>query len=216
MFYLYLYCQCQPHRDILKVSYISQDPEQAAKVVNTLVKNYLDNNLVVNKAEAISAREFLEEQLPKVEQSLQKTEAAIRQLKESNEFVSPDEDTKALIEGMQELQAEIAKAKGEMANANSQAGYIQDNLGLTAEQAIVLATVSQSPEVRETLSKLQSAESDLAIAQARFTPNSPNVIELKEQVNSLEKLLGKQPYLSVARRQKISCRISKLVKFNMS
>ena len=178
--------------DILEVSYISQDPEQAAKVVNTLVKNYLDNNLVVNKAEAVSAREFLEEQLPKVEQSLQETEVAIRQLKESNEFVSPDEDTKALIEGLRELQTEIAKARGEMANANSQASYIQDKLGLTAEQAVVLTTVSQSPEVRETLSKLQSAESDLAIAQTRFALNSPNVIELKEQVNSLEKLLDKQ------------------------
>ncbi|MGF1589060.1 MAG: GumC family protein [Pleurocapsa sp.] len=178
--------------DILEVSYTSKDPEQAAKVVNTLVKNYLDNNLVVNKAEAVSAREFLEEQLPQVEQSLQKTEAAIRQLKETNEFVAPDEDTRALIEGLRELQAEIAKSRGEMANANSQASYIQDKLGLTAEQAVVLTTVSQSPEVRETISKLQSAESDLAIAQARFTPNSPNVIELQEQVNSLEQLLGQQ------------------------
>ena len=68
--------------DILEVSYASEDPEEAAKVVNTLVKNYLDNNLVVNKAEAVSAKEFLEEQLPKVQDSLRITETAIRELKE--------------------------------------------------------------------------------------------------------------------------------------
>lgn len=178
--------------DILEVSYVTEDPEEAAKVVNTLVKNYLENNLVVNKAEAVSAREFLEDQLPVVEESLRKAEVAIRKLKESNEFVAPEEDTKALIEGLQQLQAEIAKARGEMANANSQASYIRDKLGLTSEQAVILTTVSQSPEIRETISKLQSIESELAVVQAKFTPDSPNVIELKEQVVSLEKLLEKQ------------------------
>lgn len=178
--------------DILGVAYVSENPEQAAKVVNILVKNYLENNLVVNKAEAVSAREFLEGQLPVVEESLRKKEAQIRKLKESNEFVAPDEDTRALIEGLQQLQAEIARAKGEMANANSQAAYLREKLGLTAEQAVALTTVSQSPEVRETIAKLQSVESELAIAQAKFTPNSPNVIELKEQVASLESLLSKQ------------------------
>ncbi len=178
--------------DILEVSYTSENPEEAAKVVNTLIKNYLENNLVVNKAEAVSAKDFLEGQLPKVQDSLKKTETEIRQLKESNEFVAPDEDTRALIEGLRELQAEISKAQGEMASADSRADYIRNKLGLTAEQAVVLTTVSQSPEVRETIAKLQSAESELAIAQARFTPNSPNVIELKEQISSLKKLLGTQ------------------------
>lgn len=178
--------------DIVKVSYLSKDSEEAAEVVNTLVRNYLENNLIVNKAEAVSAKEFLEEQLPKVEESLEKTEVAIRQLKESNEFIAPNENNKASIEQLRQLQTEIAQAKGEMAKANSQADYVREKLGLTAEQAVTLTTVSQSPEVRETISKLQSAESELAIANARFTPNSPNVVELKEQVSSLEELLMKQ------------------------
>lgn len=181
-----------PSTDILQVSYSSKNREEAAKVVNILVSNYLRNNIIVNKAEAVSAREFLEEQLPKTEDSLRKTEAAIRELKEKNEFVAPDEDTRALIQGLQQLQAEIAKARGEMANADSQASYIREKLGVTAEQAVVLTTISQSPEIRETIAKLQSAESDLAIANARFTPESPNVIELQEQISSLKKLLDKQ------------------------
>ncbi len=178
--------------DILKISYASQNPEQAALVVNTLVKNYLGNNLIVNKAEAVSAREFLQEQLPKAEDSLRKTETKIRELKESNGFVSPDENTSSLIQGMQQLQAEIAQTRGEMANAESQADYIKKKLGLTAEQAVALTTISQSPAIKETISKLQNAESALAIARARFTDNSPNVVELQQQVDSLSKLLNRQ------------------------
>jgi polysaccharide biosynthesis transport protein len=178
--------------DILSVSYTSTDPEKAAKIVNTLVKNYLDSNLVTNKAEAISAREFLEGQFPKLEESIRKTEAEIRQLKESSEFVAPDEDTKALIEGVRDLQAKIAEAEAGKANANSQANYIRSKLGLTAEQAVILTTISQSAEIKDTLAKLQEAESELATLQAKFTNNSPNVIELQKKVSSLKNLLEKQ------------------------
>ncbi len=178
--------------DILQVSYTSTEPEKAAKIVNTLVRNYLENNLVANRAEAVSAREYLEEQLVKVEAALRKTEAEIRQLKESNEFVQPDEDTKALIEGVKDLQAEIAKAEAGKANANSQASYIRTQLGLTAEEAVILTTISQSPEITDTLAKLQTAESELATLQAKFTNNSPNVIELQKKVSSLKNLLDKQ------------------------
>jgi len=181
-----------PATDILKVSYASPNPGQAKDVVNTLVRNYLDNNLVVNKAEAVSAREFLEEQLPKAEDSLRKTEAAIRELKESNEFISPDEESRALIAGLQAIQAEIAQARGQMANSDSQADYIRSKLGLTSEEAVILTTISQSAEIRETVSRLQSAESNLAIAQAKFTSQSPNVIELEQEITSLNQLLDKQ------------------------
>ena len=178
--------------DILQVSYTSKDPEEAAKVVNTLVKNYLDNNTIVNRAEAISAREFLEEKFPQVEADLQKTEAEIRQLKESHNFVSSDKDTAALIDSLREVEADIAQAQAEMTNANSQATYLTDKLGLSSEQAVILTTISQSPQLVETAEKLQQAESELAIAQARFTANSPNIIELQEQVRSLEKKLEQQ------------------------
>ncbi|WP_229642321.1 GumC family protein [Waterburya agarophytonicola] len=181
-----------PSTDILKVSYSSEDPEQAAKIVNTLVRNYLQNNQIVNTAEAVSAREFLEVQLPKVEESLRKTEAAIRQLKESNEFVAPAEDTKALITSQKDLEDQIVKTRGELANAESQANYIREKLGLSTQEAFILSTVGQSAEIRGTVARLKEAESELAIAQAKFTDNSPNVIDLKNEINSLQKLLEQQ------------------------
>lgn len=181
-----------PSTDILKVSYSSQDPEKAAKIVNTLVRNYLQNNQVVNTAEAVSAREFLETQLPKVEESLLETEAAIRQLKESNQFVSFDENTSALIRSQENLESEIVKTKGLLTNAESQSGYIREKLGLTSQEAYILATIGQSREVRTALARLEEAESQLALAQTKFTDNSPNVIELKNRITSMENLLEKQ------------------------
>ena len=178
--------------DILKVSYISKDPEEAAKVVNTLIKNYLENNLAVNKDEAEAAKKNLEGQLSKVQNSLRETEVAIRQLKNANEFIDPQQNNYASIFKMEEIRKEISTLEADLSSDNSQANYIRNELGMTTKQAVILANISQSPEVRETILKLQGAESELAIVQARFIANSPNLIEAQEQVSSFKKLLEKQ------------------------
>jgi polysaccharide biosynthesis transport protein len=178
--------------DILEISYLSKDPEQAAKVVNVLVENYLENNSFVNKAEAAAARKIVEGQLPELQNSLRKTELAIRQLKDANEYIDPQQDNYVSIFRMQEIRKGISEAEGELSSDISQANYIRNELGLTAKQAVILANISQSPEVKETILKLQGAESELASTQARFTPNSPNVVEAQAQVSSLKKLLEKQ------------------------
>jgi polysaccharide biosynthesis transport protein len=178
--------------DILEVSYISENPEEATKVVNTLIENYLENNLAVNKAEAEAARKIVEGQLPRVISSLRQTEMAIRQLKDDNEYIDPQQDNYVSIFRMQEIRKGISEAEGELLSDNSQANYLRNELGLTAQQALILANISQSPEVQETILKLQEAESELAIAQGRFTADSPNVIEAQSQASSLKKLLEKQ------------------------
>ncbi|MGL5881397.1 MAG: GumC family protein, partial [Xenococcaceae cyanobacterium] len=178
--------------DILEVSYASEDPEQAAKIVNVLVKNYLENNSLVNRAEAAAAKKIVEGQLPELLSSLRETELAIRQLKDANEYIDPKQDNYVSIFRMQEIRKGISEAEGDLSSDISQANYIRNELGLTAKQAVILANISQSPEVKETILKLQEAESELASAQARFTSNSPNVVEAQAQVSSLKKLLDKQ------------------------
>ncbi|MFM2312076.1 MAG: hypothetical protein RLZZ04_1352 [Cyanobacteriota bacterium] len=178
--------------DILEVSYASKDPEQAAKIVNVLIENYLENNSFVNKAEAAAAKKIVEGQLPELLNSLRETELAIRQLKDANEYIDPQQDNYVSIFRMQEIRKGISEAEGDLSSDISQANYIRNELGLTAKQAVILANISQSPEVKETILKLQGAESELAVAQARFTLNSPNVVEAQAQVSSLKKLLEKQ------------------------
>jgi polysaccharide biosynthesis transport protein len=178
--------------DILEISYTSQNPKEAAKVVNILVENYLENNSSVNKAEAAAAKEIVEEQLPTVLNSLRETELTISQLKDANEYIDPKQDNYVSIFRMQEIRKGISETEGELSSNKSQANYIINELGLTPKQALILANISQSPEVKETILKLQGAESELASVQARFTANSPNVVEAEEQATSLKKLLEKQ------------------------
>ena len=178
--------------DILEVSYRSNNPENAAKIVNVLIKNYLENSNEINTKEAAFARQFLEKQLPRVEQSLLKTESSIRQLKEENQLINPAEESNSLIDIVEQLDEEKARIKSQMANANSRAKYLRNKLGLNSEQAVALSTISQSPEIQDTINQLQKVQSELALDKVRFTSNSPKVQELEDQANALKDLLQNQ------------------------
>ncbi len=178
--------------DVLQVSYRSNNPENAAKIVNILIENYLANNIEVNREEAVFARQFLEKQLPRVEQSLLKTESLIRQLKEENQLINPEEESISLIDIVEQLDGKKAEIRSQMANVNSQAEYLRNKLGLDSEQAVAVSTISQSPEIQDTINQLQKVESELALGKARFTSNSPKIEQLQDQVNALETLLKKQ------------------------
>ena len=178
--------------DVITVAYLDQDPELATEVVNTLVANYLDNNILVNRAEAVAAREFLEKQLPIAEQTLRQAEASIRKIKEENQIVSPQEQANAIATNLRNIQQQIANTRSQIANTASQTEYIKNKLGFSDEQALVATAISQSPEIQATLEQLQAVESELALDKTRFTDNNPQLSSLQEKLDSLTQLLERQ------------------------
>ncbi|GAB4544154.1 MAG: polysaccharide biosynthesis tyrosine autokinase [Pleurocapsa sp.] len=178
--------------DVLEISYEDENPQIATTVVNTLIANYLENNILVNRAEAVAAREFLEEQLPQAEKILQDAEASIRKIQEENKIISLEAEAEAIVANLRDLQAKIAETEGEIASTRSQAAYIRNKLGFDSDQALAAAAIGQSPEIRETVTKLQNLEAELAQEQTRFTDNNPKIIDLKNKVESLKNILQNQ------------------------
>ncbi|MFQ3638144.1 MAG: Wzz/FepE/Etk N-terminal domain-containing protein, partial [Cyanobacteriota bacterium] len=76
-----------PATDLLRVTYTSDDPEEAAAVINRLVEVYTKNNVLVNRAEAAAAREFIAKELPKTEAAVRAADSDLRRFKEENGVV---------------------------------------------------------------------------------------------------------------------------------
>ncbi len=178
--------------DLITVAYQDHNPKLAAKVVNTLVANYLDRNIMGNREEAVAVRKFLQEQIPKTEQSLLKIEASIRKIKEDNQIISAEGEANAIIENLKDIRQEIAKAQGSITSSTSRAEYIKDKLGFSTEQALLLTAISQSPKVQGTIEQLQAMESQLTQELTRFTKDNPQIISLQAKIDSQQKLLLQQ------------------------
>ena len=178
--------------DTLTVSYKDNDPETAAAVVNTLIALYIENNQIVNRAEAVSAREFIEKQLPNAEASVRQTEAELRKFKEQNKVVALKEEATEAVKVIAELEAKIAQVRSEFADANAQSQVFQNELRMNPQQALTLTALSQSPVIQEALKEYQQVERQLQIERTRFQEAHPVIADLKSKKAALNALLQEQ------------------------
>ena len=178
--------------DILKVAYKSIDPEESVEVVNQLMQDYLNNNISTNRAEATSARDFIEAQVPKVSAELKRLDLSLRQFKERNGVIALEEEAKVSVEVEGEFQKGLAQVQSQLANARIKTSSLRNKLGLTAQQGSNVNALSQSSSVQTALAEYQLVERELAQALKIFQPQHPNVLELKDRQASLKALLGDQ------------------------
>ncbi|OUL37704.1 chain-length determining protein [Nostoc sp. T09] len=175
--------------DVMQLSYRSTNPQEAASVINSLMNYYLESNVRTNSAEARSAREFLNRQLPEVEKRVLKAEMALRRFKEKNRVVALDIEAKAGVEGLKDLLEEITTAQAELADANTRTRALQSQMALNTQQAVELSTLSQSPGIQQVLTDYQKTEDELAVARTRFSDEHPTVINLDKKAAALRSQL---------------------------
>jgi polysaccharide biosynthesis transport protein len=178
--------------DILRIDYQDPDPQLAAAVVSTLMEIYLDQHLAENRANTVAARQFIEQQLPEAEKSVQDADADLRQFKEQNHIVTLEEEASAIVEASEDLRHSIAEAEAEFANTQAQAAQFSQALGMSSETAIAAVALSQSPGVQQVLTALQEVESQLAVERVRFQDSHPTIQALETRQANLSALLDQR------------------------
>jgi capsular exopolysaccharide synthesis family protein len=176
--------------DVLQLSYSSTNPTEAANVVNSLMKYYLETNIRTNRTEARSAREFLSKQLPEVEKQVMRAEMNLRRFKENNRVVALDIEAKTGLESLGKLDEVITRSQGELAAASTRSEALQHEMKLGGtQQAMDLSTLSQSPGVQQVLTEYQKTQYDLAVARTLYTNDNPKVVNLVMKEASLKNIL---------------------------
>ncbi|MDY6901395.1 MAG: polysaccharide biosynthesis tyrosine autokinase [Cyanobacteriota bacterium] len=175
--------------DVLQLSYKSTDPQEAANVVNSLMGDYMENNVESNTAEVRAAREFLQKELPQVEARVIQAEAALRQFKEQNNVVALEEEAKFGVESLKDLSENITQAQANLVEAMTRSEALQNQLKLQPQQAVALSSLSQSPAVQQVLTEFQKTQNELAVARTKLTDQHPTVINLSKKLEALKNQL---------------------------
>jgi capsular exopolysaccharide synthesis family protein len=198
--------------DILSISYKSRRPEEAKKIVNRLMDVYIKNNILSNRSEAAAAREFINEQLPKVEENLRKAESDLRTFKEKNKIVDLDQESKASVAAIESLKQQINQTQIEIEKITGRTTDLKKKMGMTADEALANNALNQSVAVQQVYAKLKQVEDQLAIDRTRFLEDNPSIINLKTKKASLEALLKERqqevlgqgkaiPYVSIQKKE---------------
>lgn len=178
--------------DVLELTYTNADPEIAADALNTLVDVYRRYTVAVNRTESREAKEFLLQQLPRTEAIVRQADNELRNFLEENSISVLEEEASSLISILEGLDNQISATEADMQAAAARSSFLQNQLGLTARQALVVGSLSQNPGVQETLTALQTVERELASQRVRYNPTSPVVRQLRAEQTSLQQLLREQ------------------------
>jgi polysaccharide biosynthesis transport protein len=99
---------------LVEVSFESEDPEMAARVVNTLLENYLDQSLEIRWDTSQEAAGWLQEQLQSAQARLEKGAAELRAYAQQSDLVLLESEGRSRNishERLQQLQEELTRAE---------------------------------------------------------------------------------------------------------
>ncbi len=189
--------------DILEIYYTSPDPEEAASIVNTLMKTYIQNDIKANRAQTKSAREFIAQQLPPTKAELQKAERKLQYFKQENGALDLKAESTSIVEIINSLQKEADQTRSELSSFKGRIQSIQKLFGVTSFDATMSNFVSESPAIKSALAKLQEVQEKIRILGLQLTDEHPRIIDLKGEEAILKQELKqrvKQSFVGQAGR----------------
>ncbi|MEH2214776.1 GumC family protein [Nostoc sp.] len=189
--------------DILAISYSSSNPEEAADVVNSLMKYYLENNIQINQAQATVAKKFLRKQLPEVEARVARSEAALRRFKEGNRVIALEQEATKGVDKLANLSDQITQAQANLTDAETRSKLLQRQLRLNSQQAVDMGNLSQSKAVQEVLTQYQQVQNQLAVEKTRYTDKHPTISNLLAKEAALKKQLETRIFENADREKSV-------------
>ena len=85
------------------------DPHAAEKVLDSIARAYVTQNLSRSAAEAENSLKFIEEQLPEAEQTVKDAQQALNNYQQQQHSVDVNFETRSLLERAAEIEAELSK-----------------------------------------------------------------------------------------------------------
>jgi len=162
-----------PDSRLVDVTINSIDPQFAALAVNSLMDEYVEQNLAVKIAATQTTLEWLDAELAKQQRKVEDSERGLAQYREKQNAMSLDDRNNVVVNRYQRLNDDLMKARNE--KTQRQALYDQVRSISTGTSPDVIPAVSQNSQVVAARSKLTALQQERAKLLERYGPRFPQV-----------------------------------------
>ena len=173
-----------PGADIISIKFSHEDPAVAARVVDTTAALFVQANIQQNRSKTSEAREFIEQNLPAVQNKLIQAEKAYTKFKELYKVTSLEEESKESLKLLSRLEDKLIENQTNLASAQEKAGNLTGRLGQQSREALDSVNLSQTPGIRTLLSRKQELEEELDSALTTYQANHPVVVSLTQEIEA--------------------------------
>jgi uncharacterized protein involved in exopolysaccharide biosynthesis len=171
--------------ELLKITVRSNSAHEAAVFANTLIDVFMDRLIELSRTKQRTVRDFLAERLKHSKLELQRAEKNLENYKKNREIVAPQEETKALVERMSQLNQLVAENRINLATFQAKLNNIHLQLGKEKEEFIADSSVIQNYKT-----KLAELEIKLVGLAQQYTENHPDVISTKAEIETTKTKLN--------------------------
>ncbi|MEC4852981.1 MAG: Wzz/FepE/Etk N-terminal domain-containing protein, partial [Jaaginema sp. PMC 1079.18] len=177
---------------ILEISFTDTDPDRIKYVLDQLAIELIRYSQREQKTGKQKGLEFVEDQLPVLQQRVDRLQAQVEAFRQANNLIEPEVQSKSVSDRLMNIKQEQQNNRARLSEANSLYESLQRQLDLELGEAMTVAALSEAPRYQALLNELQKIETEIAIETARFTPNSPQVQALANKRNKLLPLLSQE------------------------
>ena len=177
--------------NVIEVSFKHNNPEIAAKIVNTLIDSYWDQHLLVHKNP--QSYKFFEEQSQVLKSKLEQAEETLRTLKKEHNVLDIGEEQSLYLKQIVDLRAELNRTLSQQNETKSRILQIQRQLKSTPE---IIPQGENADHNSELISNLETRLIELQIKEkellTKYTDQSRLVKNVKEEIQLVKDKLAEQ------------------------
>lgn len=177
---------------ILEVRYRDTDPKKVRFVLHQVARGYLRYSLQERQINLKKGIQFVEGQLPQLRDRVDKLQGQLQAFRQQNNLLDPETQSQQLSTRVSAIEQEQLQTQVGLREARSLYTTISSQLGLSPNEALATAALSEAPRYQELLNKLQEVEAKIATELSRFTEDSPPVQALRNQQRNLLPLLEQE------------------------
>ena len=175
---------------ILAITYQEKNPKLVQLVLEETAQAYLDYSLNSRIQEISTGLNFIEKQLPELNQKVSENLNEIQLLQERYQMIQVDSKGESLLNTIRDIKLQQIKTEREIEEQNRIKNNLQSQLKISVEEAIAISALRENPNYQNLIRQFKDKERELAVASATFNSNSPQVIHLQEEKQELSDLLN--------------------------
>jgi|GEM_PF-381151 len=182
-----------PNTNIIEISYVDYEPKFASILLNEIISTVKRKNADSIRAEASSVKQFLEAEVAKQAGEVNRIKVAENNYREQQGIVSLDNQTKNLVNNLNQLQMQRQELLTVIKEQESKVNNLERVAKVdSAEAGFIEGKIGQDRQLEELRGRLIEIEAELATARSNFTENNPVIINLAEEKENITQLLQEQ------------------------
>ena len=177
---------------LIDVTYKGGNAQQVQAVLSAISKEYLDYSLGARKSRISGGVDFIEEQLPNLQQRVTTLQGQLQSLQQRYNLTDPGVRGADLSKQALTIENQKLDVQREIQEQITLYDTLKEQLKLSPNEAIAASVLSEDPRYQDLLTQLKKVESEIAIKSARFSSTSPVLESLQTQQQNLSGLLAQE------------------------